>query len=173
VHIFWQKRVRAGDVSTAWWFPSKTESGAIREDRIVLPIPPGVSWKEVRAVVSGGASPSPSPLPSPRGGERGKKEKPLAGPRNGLRFDVPKVGETGAIEKTVREKKPKAPKAKADPKLVAAARELRDRWLEKVAQEPGLIEGGGKYDVTRMLSTDEGGRMKDEGKPPLALPDAA
>src|SRR5687768_13648793 len=41
VHIFWQKRVREGDTQTPWWFPAKTEAGAMKADRIVLPIPPG------------------------------------------------------------------------------------------------------------------------------------
>src|SRR3954467_14135756 len=42
VHIFWERRIRAEDETTPYWFPSQTSSGAIREDRIVLPIPPGV-----------------------------------------------------------------------------------------------------------------------------------
>ena len=41
VHIFWQKRIRAGDTTTPWWFPAQTTGGSIREDRLVLPIPPG------------------------------------------------------------------------------------------------------------------------------------
>ena len=48
----------------------------------------------------------------------------------------------------IREKKPKI---KADPKLVAAARELRDRWLEHVNSGRAVIESVGKYDVTRAL----------------------
>jgi hypothetical protein len=52
------------------------------------------------------------------------------------------------VEKPEREKKPKI---KADPKLVAAARELRDRWLEHVNSGQTLIESAGKYDVTRAL----------------------
>src|SRR5687767_11673040 len=40
VHIFWQKRIRAGDTRTPWWIPCETGGGAIRENRIVLPIPP-------------------------------------------------------------------------------------------------------------------------------------
>src|SRR3954453_1378112 len=32
VHIFWQRRIRAGDVTTPWWYPAQTSSGAIRED---------------------------------------------------------------------------------------------------------------------------------------------
>ena len=46
VHIFWQRRIRAGDTTTPWWFPAKTDGGAMREDRIVLPIPPSVHWSD-------------------------------------------------------------------------------------------------------------------------------
>jgi hypothetical protein len=45
----------------------------------------------------------------------------------------------------------KKPRRKNDPKLVAAARELRDRWLERVNAEEYLLEGAGKYDATRAL----------------------
>jgi hypothetical protein len=45
-HIFWQRRIRAGDATTPYWYPSKTDGGMMREDRLVLPIPPGVSWKD-------------------------------------------------------------------------------------------------------------------------------
>ena len=48
VHIFWQKRINEGDQSTPWWYPSVTGSGAIREDRLVLPIPEGQHWSEAR-----------------------------------------------------------------------------------------------------------------------------
>ncbi|HEV2293502.1 MAG TPA: GNAT family N-acetyltransferase [Tepidisphaeraceae bacterium] len=44
VHIFWQKRTVEGD-ATPWWYPFKTDQGAMREDRIVFPIPPRVHWK--------------------------------------------------------------------------------------------------------------------------------
>ena len=43
---------------------------------------------------------------------------------------------------------------KNDPKLVAAARELRDRWLEEVNSPGGRFALGGldgKYDVTRTV----------------------
>src|SRR3954454_18320256 len=46
VHIFWQRRTRAGDTATPWWFPAKTDAGAMREDRLVLPIPPGRHWSD-------------------------------------------------------------------------------------------------------------------------------
>jgi hypothetical protein len=52
VHIFWQRRVHADDVVTPWWYPCATNGGAIREDRLVFPIPPGVRWQDVTAVVT-------------------------------------------------------------------------------------------------------------------------
>src|SRR5207244_769959 len=51
IHIFWQKRIRAGDATTPWWYPSQTGGGEMREDRLVFPIPPGVSWRDVLPVV--------------------------------------------------------------------------------------------------------------------------
>ncbi len=57
MHIFWQKRIREGDEGdlaqggTAYWFPSLTGAGAIGEDRIVLPIPPGTHWGDAKPVV--------------------------------------------------------------------------------------------------------------------------
>ncbi len=51
VHIFWQKRVHRGDVETAWWYPSVTGAGVMREDRVVLPIPEGQHWGETRPQV--------------------------------------------------------------------------------------------------------------------------
>jgi hypothetical protein len=49
IHIFWQRRVRENDEgpgATPYWFPAKTEGGAVAEDRIVLPIPPGTHWRD-------------------------------------------------------------------------------------------------------------------------------
>jgi len=42
VHIFWQRRIRSGDVTTPWWFPSETRGGLIDASRIALPILPGM-----------------------------------------------------------------------------------------------------------------------------------
>src|SRR5687768_10904051 len=50
VHIFWQRRTSADDTTTPWWYPSQTNSGAMREDRLVFPIPPGTHWSEVQAI---------------------------------------------------------------------------------------------------------------------------
>jgi hypothetical protein len=53
-----------------------------------------------------------------------------------------------AVEKAKREK-PKREKVKADPAHVAAARELRDRWLEKF--NSGQVLPAGKYHVAVAL----------------------
>jgi hypothetical protein len=51
-------------------------------------------------------------------------------------------------EQKSREKKPKA---KNEPRLVAAARELKDRWLEHVNNGGQDLLPQGKYDLTRAL----------------------
>jgi hypothetical protein len=54
------------------------------------------------------------------------------------------------------EKKPREPrqKRKNAPHLIAAARELRDRWLEQVNTGQFVIESQGKYDVSRWIDED-------------------
>ncbi|MFT3788144.1 MAG: GNAT family N-acetyltransferase [Tepidisphaeraceae bacterium] len=119
VHIFWQKRIRAGDTSTPWWFPSQTSGGSIREDRIVLPIPPGVRWdaemprlcpedeakgrEEGEALESredGRSLPGPRPVKAkaPRLAEQKKGDGKM---RGGIRFTP---------ARPVAEKKAKAPR---------------------------------------------------------------
>ena len=66
----------------------------------------------------------------------------------GWSFSPPVPATAAAVEKPKRERKPKA---KADPKIVAAARELRDRWLERVNAGAYVFEDAGKYDVSRAL----------------------
>ena len=51
IHIFWQKRIREGDTDTPYWFPSQTSGGAIGEDRLVIPIPPGTHWSDAKPMV--------------------------------------------------------------------------------------------------------------------------
>lgn len=73
-------------------------------------------------------------------------------------FDIPKQGEPLPEEKPVKTAKAKAQKVKRayDPRLVTAARELRDRWLEQVNATP--ILPAGKYEVTRQI--DGAGRVE-------------
>ena len=186
VHIFWQRRIDCHPSTpspqhplTPWWYPFQTSSGAIREDRIVFPIPPGVHWRDVRP-------PDVRAVEVPREeGARGegrgareegrtKKQPRLAGPRSpmtarpsplphqvgilvGGRIKyVAKPGYVPPVEekkaKAKREPKAKAPPARIDPKYLAAARELRDRYLERVNKAPdALPAAAGKYDVSRAL----------------------
>ena len=60
-----------------------------------------------------------------------------------------KKTEAAGIE---RGRSAKKPKAKNDPRLVAAARELRDRWLERVNADPTALPSEGKYDVSRAVT---------------------
>jgi len=161
VHIFWQKRIRSGDETTPWWFPSKTAGGSIREDRIVLPIPPGTHWSDAKPLVlPGSESAKDSGLSAE---SRPKKRRQLKSAqsaalspqhslrRNGLMFDIPAPGEPLPETALARTPKPRAPRVKraCDPRLASAARELRDRWLETMNAQPS--EGRGKYDVARMI----------------------
>ncbi len=147
-HIFWQRRVREGDTTTPYWFPAKTDGGHMREDRLVLPIPPGVHWKDAMPVLLPEAQKA---LPEPAKKERSdKRPKPLPNARralSGLSF-VPAV--VGGVEKP-KPQKPKREKVKADPKHVAAARELRDRYLEHVNADAGALLSQGKYAIARQL----------------------
>ncbi len=158
VHIFWQRRIRPDDTSTPWWFPSQTTSGSIREDRLVLPIPPGTHWSDAKPVVLPGEQRSEvrdqkSAMRSEIRGRRSARTSDLRPPTSpasvaagGLRFEIPR--EQAIVVKPKREKRVKT---KNDPKHVAAARELRDRWLEKVNDDPSLLTASGKYDVSRQL----------------------
>lgn len=169
MHIFWQRRVRQGvdgqPDEYPYWFPSQTTGGRMGEARIVLPIPPGTHWSDAKpavlpgAVLPGAGMENHGTAALPEGSEKAKrvrKPKPKAPPiksslsvSNGLRFGPPTPAQP-----TVEKPKPqKRPKQKNDPKHVAAARELRDRYLEQINTERMLPPGAqGKYDVSRALA---------------------
>lgn len=157
VHIFWQKRIREADDQTPWWFPSQTQGGSM-EDRLVLPIPPGTHWSEQMPLLLPGGGHESVPARSHEGDtsisrgstSRRSKPKPPAPPRTPMPLSG---GLCFAPPAPQIEKKPRAKKLKArnDPKLIAVARELRDRYLEEVARNPNLILPTGKYEVTRAL----------------------
>lgn len=171
VHIFWQKRIRAGDVSTPWWFPSKTDGGAIREDRIVLPIPPGTHWSDAKPLILPGSEVDETKLIEETrerrvGKSASRKEKSSSATRR--LDDLPKAakrvmqfGPPGMVLPVVEEAtpeptpapvKPKRQKKKCDPTFVAAARELRDRYLDEVNAGRHLVEPvAAKYEVGRMI----------------------
>jgi hypothetical protein len=144
-HIFWQRRIRAGDTATPYWFPSKTDGGSMREDRLVLPIPPGTHWKDPMPVLLPQAQqnlalpPTRSKAPRPQGPTA--PPRPLRAPSR-LWFASSKP----AVPK---EKPQRKPKVKFDKAHLAAARELRDRYLEQF--NSGLVLPQGKYDVSRAI----------------------
>ncbi|MDQ3440503.1 MAG: GNAT family N-acetyltransferase [Planctomycetota bacterium] len=210
VHIFWQRRIREGDTTTPWWFPSKTDQGAMREDRLVLPIPPGLRWSDEMPVLSAMSPVESSAVEGPveqqpaareQGAtptRRAKGPQVMSGP---VKHGPRQYGSPPAVlavaqqvaEKVAEKVKPqKKEKAKADPKLVAAARELRDRYLERVNDSPDALPAPtGRYDVSRTLpamsavesSPAEGSRalpappaqgsMQIEAPPLRPLPSAA
>ena len=175
VHIFWQKRIRQGDTMTPWWFPSQTSGGSMRSDRIVLPIPPGTHWSDAKPMILPGMTMSdegepaglpalptaddvPTPTPTPR---HRKPKTPQAEPvkaipfdslkTRGLRFGSVAVPTKAAVSKPTKPTVSRPPRrmTKNDPRLVAAARELRDRWLDQVNATP--LIGCEKYAVSRAI----------------------
>jgi hypothetical protein len=96
VHIFWQKRIVEGDIETRWWYPFKTEGGAMGESRLVFPIPPGVHWKDVKAVeLPGSQAPQLPSSPAPvRKKRKGAGEK---GSRGEIRPEGPGPGMVGIL----------------------------------------------------------------------------
>jgi hypothetical protein len=181
IHIFWQRRTRADDAGqggTPYWFPSLTKSGAVREDRLVLPIPPGTHWRDCKPVVLPGIEVKPEmPKTLPGGAPvRPRPEEPkvsqarriavIRSESNRLK-GVPR-GKAAVITSGgmryidrgdyVPEAEPAKPKREAkprqvnDPKHVAAARELRDRYLEEINSGRVLPQAQTKYDVSRQLA---------------------
>src|SRR5207302_6362647 len=61
IHIFWERRIREGDCQTPYWFPSQTSAGLLREDRLVLPIPPGTHWRDAKPILLPGMQVQPAP----------------------------------------------------------------------------------------------------------------
>lgn len=180
IHIFWERRIREDDDATPYWYPSQTQNGAVSEDRLVLPIPPGTHWRDAKPVVlpglpeikkdepktlPGGALVKPRPeLPKVTKAHVAavarSKSKHLGGVPAGkaaviTRGGVKYIDRADAPEEVEvsKPKKPRAPRQKNDPKYVKAARELRDRYLEEVNVGRLLPGACGKYDVSRQLTS--------------------
>jgi hypothetical protein len=127
--------------------------GAIREDRLVFPIPPGTHWSEVQAVA---VAPTERPAlegpksKTPRKAKSAVQKGPPTTAAFSLRFGPPPAPPREPKAKRERTKKDKV---KIDPALVSKARELRDRYLEHLAANPSaaLSMASGKYDVSRAL----------------------
>jgi hypothetical protein len=174
IHIFWQRRIREGDDSTQYWYPTETNNGAVKEARIVLPIPPGTHWSDAKPAVLPGmdealkalavaeAENTPRPpksrdLKSRDPKSRDLKSKSAAAvsrpPSRGVWVAPPPPTKEQIAAAKKEKAKQKAPRTrmKNDPKLVAAAREFRDRYLEEVNSGRFLPPSNGKYDISRQL----------------------
>ena len=169
IHIFWQKRIREGDTTTQYWYPYETNNGAIREDRLVFPIMPGTHWSDAKPIILPGMEKTRQIEDRSRGDRKTRVVKtvdvrPMSVNSDcGLRINVSKEPEVQAV-KPKEKAKPK-PRLKHDPRLKAATRELRDRWQERVNEEPWLLESSSaRYEVCRALPT---------APARLALPEAA
>ena len=161
VHIFWQRRIREGDATTPWWFPSQTTSGSIREDRLVFPIPPGTHWSDAKPIVLPGEN---TKLIESQTRRAQKPATPILLPptRRFVQFGAAPTAPPAPAPPAAKPKAEKKPKQKHDPKLIAAARELRDRYLEHVNQDQSALPApGGKYEVVKHLPPPEA------GEPPL------
>jgi ribosomal protein S18 acetylase RimI-like enzyme len=159
VHIFWQKRIRPGDTTTMWWYPSQTGGGELREDRLVFPVMPGTNWREVEAIV----------LPEEElNGDRCNlleekvavkrvvkrvvkkvvevQERPPHVHKGGFWFARKEEREVEVEEEV--EVMEATPKVKINPRLLELARELRDQWSDRVAGQ--IASGRGKHDVVKL-----------------------
>lgn len=180
VHIFWQRRVRRGDNASPFWYPKETANGAMGAARLILPIPPGADWKEVDlprvlpeeqadALDRGGGPIPPEALTSKgaaKGLLTGSVVKPAITPaeyaarqRERSALLKPRGPVSPAIAGRTSEARlvlspPPTEQKKTRPKNqaghVAAARELRDRFLEQI-NASGVVEQG-RYDPSRSLS---------------------
>ena len=158
-HVFWQRRVHRGD-DCPWWYPSQTTGGSIREDRLVLPIPPDQHWSQARPVL----------LPGMRDAKQIEADAQLAKPARASRPKAAKVAQiepegiasggfrfapstSPPVEATpVASPKPaKTPAVKNDPTLVRKVRTLRDIFLAEVNAGGIALPETGKYDVGRAL----------------------
>jgi hypothetical protein len=156
-HIFWQRRIREGDVDTPYWYPSKTDGGMMREDRIVLPIPPGAHWKDPMPIL---VPEIQNALPAPVKKERsGKMLKPQIKPVQQQSSSMGRLWFAPAkpVVEKAKTAKPKREKVKADPALVAKARELRDRYLEQF--NAGKVLPSAKYDVCKVFQDKPAPRL--------------
>lgn len=177
VHIFWERRVRRGDTRTPFWFPAKTTGGAVAEDRLVIPMPPGTSWQDAKPVLLPGRSSAGSVpllengLPDPAAAKRAKalpapqltpaerlqqfreRAKGMKRAPKGFVKVIKRGGvqhmPTGEMPEAVKPKRPPKPRAKANKEHTDACAELQARYLEHL--ETLDIAEEGKYDPSRLI----------------------
>jgi hypothetical protein len=178
IHIFWQKRTRSGDQTTPWWYPSTTTGGAVREDRIILPMLPGMHWSDAKPIVLPGmdqtaiqanglpapvqrkALPPAAPKPVPTVKElteAAKRKSPHLKyfPKGVLRVMTSSGIKAIATDEyqpeteVKRERKAPTPRQKNSREHAQQARDLRDRFIEEIA--PQIQPACTKWDVSRVL----------------------
>jgi hypothetical protein len=183
IHIFWQRRIREGDTgpgATPYWYPSQTNAGALREDRLVFPMPPGTHWSDAKPMVLPGCDrASMGERTAPLLRERKKRSanvkhvRPMSRPAGGLWFAGAQAAGEPKPSQAVTKKRVKQ---RNDPRHVAMARELRDRYLEEFNSGRMLAASpdAAKYDVSRpMLLAGETALPLVGQLPPRQLLEAA
>ncbi len=178
VHIFWQRRIVEGDTGekTPWWYPFQTNAGAIRADRIVFPIPPGTHWADVKAVEVPASQTAQldAPRALDREGASARSRTKSRTPIAAKPATVPLGGFQFQSERPAKQTRAKAAKAgpersrRIDPTYLKAARELRDRCMERVNDRLLIGASLGKYDVSKTLSEAEGSRVLNAPAPGTA-----
>ena len=73
----------------------------------------------------------------------------------------------------MKKERPRKQRQKNDPRLVSAARELRDRWLEEVNSGALQLQGRGKYEIGRAIEEQTTRQLNVVDAPKLCLPAAA
>jgi hypothetical protein len=172
----------------------------VAEDRLVLPIPPDTHWRDAKPIVLPGMTvEAPKPLTLPGGAAvRTRPELPkisqsekLAVFRSqskhlkgcppgkaavftgsGVKY-VDRADYVPPEPAEAKPKKPRKPRQKHDPKMVSAARELRDRYLDQVNSGMLLPPANGKYDVSRQLEAGQSPGSELKRLPAANLSNAA
>lgn len=193
-HIFWQRRVREDDQTTNWWYPCETRGGAIREDRLVFPIPPNVHWRDAKPIVLPGSPLDPGGELKPLVEIAQKREKRpavsnahkiavvrsqskhLKGLPPGKAAVITSSGlryiDRGDYSPQPKTKEPSnQPAPKYDPKMKQMTRELRDKYLERINATPMLAQG--KYEVGRSIEARAVPVLPRENAPALPAQAAA
>ena len=123
---------------------SREEKKRLRREKAAAK-PAEAEAETVRIFVDGKFKTIPKPV------HRGSQASP--GARAFGSFQGPDSDQRRPLEEssgTPTEKKLPRPMLKHEKAAVAFCRELRDRWQERVAEEPAMLEAGGKYDVARL-----------------------
>jgi hypothetical protein len=93
-------------------------------------------------------------------GPRKKREAAPVQPRLPVLSGFSFASEVKPPAAAPKPKKAPRPRVKNDPRLVAAARELRDRWLEHVNADASALLTEAKYDVSRRIEGREAGPQR-------------